>query len=166
MALTFPASPSTGSLDLTTAGLYIYDGTGWTQRADGSNSPIFMNNMFLYRTIYTRGYTSNGYASSSPWKNVNRTVHTTDTTTNLGDIHNNIGSYIDGGWSDYYHYVYNASGGVGATSSNVSAMNMATEAARTHVTSWDLKTARANCGALMNSTLSAAYITGGNSSYR
>jgi hypothetical protein len=164
MALSFPASPTTGSLDLTSVGLYIYDGTGWTQNASANSPNIFSTNMFLYRTIYTRGYVSNGYASSSPWKNVNRTVHSTDTTTNLGDMHNNTGSYIDGGWSDYYHYVYNASGAVQGSSTNVSAMNMATESSRTHVSSWDLKTARTNLGALMNSSLSAAYLTGGTSS--
>ena len=164
MALTFPASPTTGSLDLTSAGLYIYDGTGWTQNAAANTPNIFLSNMFLYRTIYTRGYTSNGYAASSPWRNVNRTVHTTDVSTNLGDIQSNSGSYLDGGWSDYYHYVYNASGAVQGSSVTVSAMNMATEAARTQSTSWNLKTSRTNCGAMMNATLSAAYITGGGSS--
>jgi hypothetical protein len=143
-------------------GLYIYDGTGWTLNASANSPDIFTTNSFLYRTIYTRGYTSNGYASGSPWKTVHRTVHTTDTTTNIGDLQNTIGSYLDGGWSDYYHYVYNASGGVGATSVNTSAINMATEAARTHVSSWDMRTARANLGSMMNSSLSAAYLTAGN----
>jgi len=164
MAIDFPSSPSTGSLSLQTPGLYVYDGTAWTQNTAANSPDIFTTNSFLYRTIYTRGYVSNGYIGGTPWKNVNRTVHTTDTTTNLGDMHNNTGSYLDGGWSDYYHYVYNASGGVGASSTNVSAMNMASESSRTHLNSWDLKTSRANCGALMNPSLSAAYITAGNSS--
>lgn len=163
MAIDFPSSPSQGSLSLQTPGLYIYDGTAWTQNAAANSPNIFSSNMFLYRTIYTRGYVSNGYANSSPWRTVHRTVHTTDVTTNLGDLQSQTGSYLDGGWSDYYHYVYNASTGVGGSSTYVSAMNMATEAARTHSSSWDLKTTRANCGALMNNSLSAAYITAGNS---
>ena len=161
MSITFTASPSTGALNLTSIGLYIYDGTGWTQNAAANTPDIFTSNMFLYRTIYTRGYVSNGYASSSPWKNVNRTVHTTDTTTNLGDMHSNISSYIDGGWSDYYHYVYNVSGAVQGNSNTVSAMNMATESGRTAQTAWYMKTSRTNLGAMMNPSLSAAYITGG-----
>jgi hypothetical protein len=163
MAIDFPSSPSTGSLSLQTPGLYIYDGTGWTLNAAANSPDIFSSNQFLYRTIYTRGYVSNGYIGGTPWKNVNRTVHTTDTTTNLGDMHNNTGSYIDGGWSEYYHYVYNASGAVGGTSSNVSAMNMASESSRTHQSSWDMIVSRANLGALMNSSLSAAYLTAGGS---
>lgn len=163
MALTFPTSPSTGSLNLTNVGLYVYDGSGWTQNTAANSPDIFATNMFLYRSIYTRGYTSNGYANSSPWRNVNRTVHTTDTTTNLGDIQSNSGSYLDGGWSDYYHYVYNASGAVQGSSVIVSSMNMATEAARTQTTSWNLKSAKTNCGSMMNPSLSAAYITGGGS---
>jgi hypothetical protein len=127
-----------------------------------ANSPdIFITNKFLYRIIYTRGYMSNGYKNGAPWKNVNRTVHTTDTTTNLGDMHNNTGSYLDGGWSEYYHYVYNASGAVNGNSTNVSAINMSTESSRTHQSAWNLKTSRSNNGSLMNSSLSAAYITAG-----
>ena len=161
MSITFTASPSTGALNLTSIGLYIYDGTGWTQNAAANTPDIFLANSFLYRTIYTRGYTSCGYQNSSPWKNVNRTVHTTDTTTNLGDLHYQIGNYLDGGWSDYYHYVYNDSGSMQGNTTVVSAINMATEAGRTHATSWDMKNSRSNCGVLMNSSLSAAYITGG-----
>jgi hypothetical protein len=163
MAIDFPSSPTSGTLHLTSAGLYIYDGSAWTQQISAV-STLFADNKFLYRSIYTRGYTSNGYANGTPWKNVNRTVHTTDTTTNLGDMHSNTGSYLDGGWSDFYHYVYNVSGAVGGISTAVSSMNMATESARTPNSNWNLKTARANCGALMNPSLSAAYITAGNSS--
>ena len=40
---------------------------------------------FLYRTIIVQGYMLGGYKDSSPWKNVNLTIHATDTTTNLND---------------------------------------------------------------------------------
>lgn len=163
MAVDFPSSPSQGTTFLTSLGLYVYDGTAWTVNTSVNSPNIALASSFAYRTIYTRGYVSNGYANGSPWRSVHRTVHTTDVTTNLGDLQSQSGSYLDGGWSDYYHYVYNASTGVGASSTYVSAMNMATEAARTHSTSWDLKTSRTNCGALMNSSLSAAYVTAGGS---
>ena len=161
MAIDFPSSPTTGSLSLQTPGLYVYDGTAWTQNTAANSPDIFTTNQFLYRVIYTRGYTSNGYANSTPWKNVNRTVHTTDTTTNLGDMHSNTSSYVDGGWSEYYHYVYNVSGAVQGNSNTVSAMNMATESSRTPQTSWYMKTSRTNLGAMINPSLSASYITGG-----
>ena len=35
--------------------------------------------------IWTHGYVGGGYQNGSPWRNVNRTVHSTDTSTNLGD---------------------------------------------------------------------------------
>ena len=33
--------------------------------------------------VITHGYVGGGYKDSSPWRNVNRTLHNTDATTNL-----------------------------------------------------------------------------------
>ena len=38
--------------------------------------------------IITHGYVGGGYKDSSPWRNVNRTIHSTDVTTDLGDMLN------------------------------------------------------------------------------
>ena len=53
-----------------------------------------------YRTIINRGYMAGGYRSSVPWQNVNRTNHSNDTSNNLGNIMDQPGTYMDGGFSD------------------------------------------------------------------
>ena len=163
MAINFPASPTTGQEWVTTSGkLYFYDGTGWTTRASTLTPDPFLVNPFRYRSIYTRGYVSCGYQNSSPWKNVNRTVHATDTTSNLGDQFDQIGAYLDGGYSDYTQYVYGLAGSFQAASTHASAFNMNTEVGKATSTNYDMKTARVFHVAIMNPSLTAAYITGGN----
>lgn len=164
MAFDFTTSPSTGDQFVAPTGrIYLYDTSGtWSTRGDTQTSNPFTNS-FKYRTIYTRGYTSAGYKSGSPWRNVNKTQHTTDITTNLGDMLDYAASYIDGSFSDYYHYVYGMSGQVGGSSTWTSSVNMATDSGRTHDSNWDTKTSRGDCAAMMNSNLTICYITGGGS---
>lgn len=162
MAYDFPASPSTGTQYVAPNRLYVYEGTAWSTRGN-EITPNPFTNSFRYRTIYTRGYVSAGYKNSTPWRNVNKTIHSTDVTTNLGDMLDYAASYIGGGFSDYYHYVYGMSGAVGGSSTWTSSVNMANDAARAHNSAWDTKTSRSDCEALMNSNLSVAYITGGGS---
>ena len=163
--LSFPASPTSGTRYISPNGIaYFYDGYSWCSNGTSINPNPVGQNTFLYRTIYTRGYTHCGYQNGSPWRNTNRTVHVSDTTANLGDMMDNNASYIDGGFSDYNTYVFNNSGSVGGTSATVSTMSMITETLRTYSSTRDLKVARANCKALMNPGLTAIYITGGNQS--
>ncbi len=165
MAFIFPSSPSVGTqYPANTGRMYLYDNSAsWSTKGDTQTSNPFTNS-FTYRTIYTRGYTSAGYASGTPWRNVNRTVHSTDITTNLGDLLDYGSSYIDGSFSDYNHYVYgNGSQAVGGSSTYTSSINMSTEANRTHTTNWDTKASRSDCISLMNSNLTMCYITGGGS---
>lgn len=56
--------------------------------------------------IITHGFTAGGYKDSSPWKNVNRTVHSSDSTSNLGDKMSEAMCYGDGGNSDTHMYVF------------------------------------------------------------
>lgn len=162
MAFDFPSSPSNGTQYLANTGrMYLYDNSSWTTKGDTVTTNPFSNS-FKYRTIYTRGYVSAGYRNSSPWRNVNRTVHTTDVSTNLGDILDYTSSYINGSWSDYYHYVYgNGSQAVGGSSTYTSSISMITEANRTHTSNWDTKYSRGDTGVIINPGLSIAYITGG-----
>lgn len=165
MAIDFPTSPSLGTQFLGANGsLYIYDNSGtWTTIGNTLAGANPYTNSFRYRTIYTRGYVACGYKDSTPWKNVNRTVHATDITTNLGDqIDRNVG-YVEGGWSDYYMYIYGVSDAVWSTSSWVSSFNMQTEVGRTHNSSWDLTTGRVDSSVTMTPNGALAYITGGNS---
>jgi hypothetical protein len=102
-----------------------------------------------------------GYASSSPWKNVNRTNHATDITTNLGDLLDQSGGYISGGFSDYYAYAYGLDNLYSGSGTHTSSINMATEAGRTSSSSWDILAARSNTVTVMNSTLTVGFTTGG-----
>ncbi len=163
MAIDFPSSPSSGQNYVGQGGkLYIYDGSGWTTKGSAVIPNPFLNS-FKYRSIYTRGYVSGGYQNSSPWKNVNRTVHYTDVTVNLGDIMDYAASYIDGSYSDYYQYLYGTSDTWPGVGTNVSSINMQTEAGRTHSASWDLKSSvdtYGDAGVIINGNLTIAWILG------
>jgi len=165
MPLSFPSSPSAGTTypALPNGLLYVFDGYSWVMQANARTlalSGYFTS--FLFRTIYTRGYTHCGYQNSSPWRNTNRTLHNTDTTTNLGDMMDNIQSYMDGGFSDFHTYCFNDSGGVQTTGNLTSIMNMTTETLRGHNGGADMKQSRQNLKALMNPSLTIIYCTGGN----
>jgi len=169
MPIDFPTSPSTGDQLVAPNGyLYFYDGTGWTTITDFQSNPT-AEKAFRYRTIYTRGYLGGGYKGGTPWRNINRTQHSTDTTSNLGDLLDRSSGYIDGGWSDYYGYLYvmnnaiNQSWGGGSVTTYVSSYNMATELSRTNDSSWNLKTNRWEPGVMINSNLTMAWISGGGS---
>lgn len=172
MAFDFPSSPSVGDQFVAPSGiLYLYDNnSSWSTLADTQSPNPFTNN-YKYRTIYTRGYVGAGYKNSSPWRNVNRTAHTTDITTNLGDILDRNSAYVDGGWSDYYGYIYVMGNGVlqqswagGSPVTWVSSYNMTNETGRTHDTAWDLQNGRYEPGCLINGNLTIGYITGGGTS--
>lgn len=162
MAYDFPSSPSTGTQSLQSGGLYIYANGSWNMSAESLGVLNPYTNSFRYRTIYTRGYVACGYKNSSPWQNVNKTIHSTDVTTNLGDQMDRAVGYVEGGWSDYYFYVYGASSAVWATSSWVSSYNMATDAGRSHDSNWDMKYGRIDSSVTMSPNGACSYITGGN----
>lgn len=171
MAFDFPSTPATSDQFIAPTGLvYLYDSSGtWTLSGNTVPSNPFSNS-FRYRTIYTRGYIGAGYRNSTPWRNVNRTVHTTDITTNLGDILDRNSAYIDGGWSDFYGYLYVMGNNIlqqswagGTPVTWVSSYNMATEVGRTHDSAWDTKDSRYEPGCIINSNLTIGYITGGGS---
>lgn len=163
MAFTFPSSPSIGDQYVAPTGrIYLWDGS-WTTKGDTLDTNPFEDNSFRYRSIYTRGYVSGGYKSSSPWKNTNRTQHTTDITTNLGDQLDFAAAYIHGGYSDYNQYVYGTVDSFSGSSTHTSSVSMVTETGRTHDPKWDLKTTRDDTAVLLTPSLSMAYITAGGS---
>lgn len=150
-----------------TGRIYLVDGPSYTTKSDTRPDNPFSNssaNLYRYRTIYTHGYVSGGYKDSSPWKNTNRTVHSTDTTSNLGDRLDYGAAYVDGGQSDYNLYVYGVVDAFSGSSTWTSSVSMVTEAARAHSSTWDLKTSRDDLGCIVNSNNTIGYISGGNSS--
>lgn len=162
MAYDFPSSPSNGTQSIQSNGLYIYANGSWNMSSESLGLANPYSNSYKYRTIYTRGYVAAGYKSSTPWQNVNRTVHSTDITTNLGDILDRSAGYIDGGWSDYYAYTYNMTNGIntGSAGTYTSSYNMATEVGRTHSASWDT-TNRYEPSVLLTPNLTICYLSGG-----
>ena len=163
MAITFPTSPSLGDIFASPTGrAYVWDGS-WTTKGNTTDPNPFAANPFLFRSIYTRGYNSGGYKSSSPWKNTNRTVHSTDITTNLGDQLDYGASYVMGGYSDYNQYVYGVADSFSGASKHTSSVSMITEARRTHNAAWNLQTTRDEVGVLLSPTLVTAYLSAGGS---
>lgn len=145
--------------------LYLYDASGtWSTTGNNQNGENPYRNSFRYRTIYTRGYVAGGYKNSSPWKNVNQTVHATDVTSNIGEILDRSGAYIDGGWSDYYAYTYNMTESLntGSQGTYTSSYSMVTNVGRTHNASWDT-TNRYEPSVLLTPGLDTCYLSGGGS---
>ena len=76
----------------------------------------------------TRGYTCCGYRGGNSWRNVNRLVHATYTQTNLGDLSNWSGAYIDGKPSTtFVGYIFATGNSWDATTNQVSKLNLNTE---------------------------------------
>ena len=81
-------------------------GFGWHHcHADASNESAD----WALARIITHGYVAGGYKDSAPWKNLNRTVHSTDTTTDIGDQMTVAANYTDGGNGDQWFYVLGGS---------------------------------------------------------
>lgn len=62
---------------------------------------------FLYKQIITRNYMVGGYQNGSLWSNANRTLHSNDTSTNLGDGCIDNYHYKSGGCGDTYGWIFN-----------------------------------------------------------
>jgi hypothetical protein len=164
MAFDFPSSPSTGMQYISPNKIYYYDSSNsWSSTGETQSvNPAFAN-PFKYRTIYTHGYVVGGYKDSSPWRNVNRTVHATDVTTNLGDLLDYNPAYTDGSYSDYYQYIYASATSWPGTGNYTSSFNMITETGRTHDANWDTKNSfgyYGDVGVIINSNLTLAWILG------
>lgn len=105
-----------------------YGGTGAFLRSDGKNN-VFWDNTPLGNVLPTgplgsvgvgtttlnyytgsvvRGYTMGGYQNSVAFKNIYRTYHSTDTTTDLGAIMNFFAAYTDATSSGRYAYQFDA----------------------------------------------------------
>jgi hypothetical protein len=116
---------------------------------------------FKFKHIYAQSYTCAGYKDSSPWKNVNRTIHATDITTNLGDRLDRSQGYCDGGWDDVGEITYgHGMGNVQGGSHNwTSAYNMRTDAGVGGAA--NMTHARSDCGVAVDMNNRTGYLGGG-----
>ena len=81
---------------------------------------------FRYRSIITHGYLLAGYKGSQPWKTVNKTWHSTDTTFYCGEQLDRAGSYMDCCWSDYFGYATGTVDSFSGNSSHTSSIGLHT----------------------------------------
>ena len=109
--------------------------------------------------IWTHGYVGGGYQSGSPWRNVNRTVHATDTSTNLGDTLDRSGAYMAGSFHDTRHFFHSMENTYRGSSNYTSGFSMTSESGISHQNSWDMTVNRGSMGSFQD------YIHAGGYSY-
>lgn len=136
----------------------------WRSMSSDSGNVHIQAGSFKYKHIYAQSYTCAGYKDGSPWKNVNRTIHATAITSNLGDRFDRTQSYCDGGWDDvgeiaYGHGMGNANGG---SHNYTSSYNMRTDAGLGGAA--NMTHARADCGVAVDMDNRTGYIAGGGNS--
>jgi hypothetical protein len=142
---------------------------GATLKSDGTNTYWAFDagdNDWSSARIWTHGYVAGGYKNSSSWRTVNRTVHSTDVTTNIGDIIDRSGGYFSGSWNDITHFCHSFDNSFRASSNYTSAYNMATESGRTHQGSWDMTVNRNSMGSFQDHVFAGgnSYLYGGGNS--
>jgi hypothetical protein len=143
---------------------------------------------YRYRSIITHGYIGGGYKGSQPWRSLNKTWHTTDTTFYCGEQLDRAASYCDGTWSDYNAYVHGTVNAYQGNSSHTSSYNLNTGICRTQgdgtfsqyvygyegdnpkavmgynvVGGWAMSVGRNDAGCATNQIGQSGYITGGGS---
>ena len=114
---------------------------------------------------YTHGFLAGGYQNSSPWRNINLTVHSTDTSSNLGDLLSHAACYLDGGWGDLYAYSYGTVDSFMGSDSRTSSFSMNTQVSRGTNPSWNMTASRNDHASFQDYQHSGAkcYMTGGGS---
>ena len=114
------------SIPLTTGSLRINTARGLEFANGGLNwRPQVLP--FMQRQIITTHYVGGGYKDGTPWRNVNRTVASTDTTTNLGDQMETPSNYKNGAVGKNIMYFFGATATNAGASNYIIAFNMRTE---------------------------------------
>ena len=167
-----PGSPQTGSLYLEQAAsgsfLMVYVGvsnsdSGWVR----VSSQVNANVGFKFRQIISVSYLAGGYKDSSPWKNVHKTINSTDQTTHIGELLDHPASYTSGACSRYIFFVWSVAtdnafkGPTTVDSVRTSAINMANDTKYTHNQKFNITNARSDLGTMHKETEMAYMFTGG-----
>ena len=171
------------SLDSNTGAITGTITHSWLNRAYSRNAPVTLRvtddapsplstdvditinfaTTWRYRTIINRGYMMGGYRSSSPWRNVNQTTHSNDTTTNLGDIMTYNAAYHDGGFNDNYGYSFGVDNAYPGTTTLGQSFNMTNNTSRGANASWNMSASRNDLGCINDDVNNYSYMTGGGS---
>jgi hypothetical protein len=118
---------------------------------------------FKYRQIINYAYVGCGYKNSSPWKNVHKTVVSTDQTTNLGTLMQYGASYCSGACSLNIFYIWGASDTFPGTTTQTVAANMFTESSYSLTSAMNTVDARDDSGTVFQE-YNKCWISGGGSS--
>jgi len=132
--------------------LEVYTGTRW--------EPVGSEMPFLYRQIITTGFVAGGYKSSAPWKNVNKMNHATDVMSNLGDLMQYASAYTSGFCNKFKGFMWSADDTWPGTSAQTAHFDLVNETTMTANTSYNLTTARNDCGTCFKED-DAAFIVSG-----
>lgn len=169
-----PASPVTGSLYLEQAAsgsfLMLYTGfnngdSGWVRVSSQVNSNVG----FKFRQIIAVSYLAGGYKNSSPWKNVHKTINSTDQTSHIGELLDFAASYTSGACSRYIFFVWSVNednafkGPTDVNGIRTSAINMANDTKYTHQTKFNITTARSDVATMHKETEFAYMFSAGSS---
>jgi hypothetical protein len=184
-----PLTPLPEQTDETRGAYLVSDGPGgafWSY--PGSTVPTGPLTGYRYRSIITHGYIGGGYKGSQPWRSLNKTWHTTDTTFYCGEQLDRAAAYCDGTWSDYNAYVHGTVNSYAGNSSHTSSYNLNTGICRVQGDSrfseyvygyegdnprtvmgygvtggWAMSVGRNDAGCATNQIGQSGYITGGGS---
>ena len=167
-----PSSPLSGSLFLEQSDsgsfMMLYTGIpniddGWEMI--GAQEPIPTN--FKYRQVINYSYLAGGYKSSSPWKNVHKTVNATDQTNHVGELLDYPASYTSGACSKSIFFMWSVNDdGAWKSASNIhgtttSAVNMITDTNYAHTTAMNTTISRSDLGCMFKETEMAYLFSGG-----
>ncbi len=118
---------------------------------------------FKYRQIINYAYVGCGYKNASPWKNVHKTVVSTDQTSNLGTLMQYAAAYTSGVCSLNIFYMWATFDGFPGNTVQTSAMNMFTESSYTLTSAMNMLDARDDC-ATVHQEHNRCWISGGGNS--
>ena len=154
---TRPVSPANGQViyNATEGKMEIYHGGNWKDINDTRAGDYF------YRTVITTSYVLGGYKDGTPWKNVNRMVHSTDVMTNLGDQMSIAANYVSGACNLTRAFIWNAANSPGS-SNQTTAFTMTTETNAGLQSQWHTRRVRADAGTIFNQHYFAYILGGGN----
>ena len=119
---------------------------------------------FKYRQIINYSYVGCGYKNASPWKNVHKTVVSTDQTSNLGTLMQYAAAYTSGACSLNIFYMWATYDGFPGNTTQTSATNMFTESAYSLTSAMNMIDARDDCATIFEEHNKCWISGGGNAS--
>ena len=118
-----------------------------------------------YRQIVALTYTGGGYKDGSPWRQIHRSLHHTDQTTNLGNLMDYPGSYCAGANNATTFFVWSTptDNAHSTATTRTSTIHMFTDTGKSHNSNYDMYNSRQDLSSSQKE-LDLAFQTGAGSS--